>query len=675
MDLQSLKKSLNKEQLEAVLECEHPTFVLSGAGTGKTRVITHKIAFLTAHLGYRFNQILAMTFTNKAAAEMKERALDLMGEEYQPKRRDLWIGTFHSNCAKILRFHGKILGFTPNFTIIDEADRVRLLKELSKESNYKHLNKISKVKEDISRAKNNFLEPKDLASQAEHQADSYLLELSELFKAYNRRLYLANSMDFDDLIINVVKLLYKDSEIKAYWQKKFQYILVDEFQDTNKSQYLLLKLLMKENGTNLTMVGDDDQSIYSFRGASIENVQNLREDFDNLKIVRVTKNYRSVPEILNLANEAISFNQNRLGKELESTRDFNEQIPFFFIAQDDKEEAGFIASQIEQLYAEDPSRSFAVIYRTNAQSRIFEATLSEHQLPYKILGAKSFFDRKEIKDIISYFRLIVNRKDELAFKRVVNLPARGIGKVTLDKLQVLSNEKEISLFKAVELVIKGEVPLKISKKTLSGMKDFCLLINELDEYSKQDPVKTLSLLIDSIDYIKYMENYDNENARVENIEELKRFYESYFHEEEDPSFEGFLERFSLLDRSDVNKGNESLLNSANIYLTTVHACKGLEFDAVFVAGMCEELFPHYLTTGSLDELEEERRLFYVAVTRAKDFLFLSYPKKLFRNGGYEYFFKSRFVDEIKEDKIIKEESEGNSGSWDDLKDFDSFFSS
>jgi DNA helicase-2/ATP-dependent DNA helicase PcrA len=666
------KNHLNDQQLAAVLETENPVLVLSGAGTGKTRVITYKIAYLVSDLDYQPDRILAMTFTNKAASEMEQRAHKLIGSlsGNTIPEQNLWIGTFHSNCSRMLRTHAGRLGFTSNFSIVDQDDKIKILKELIKEKGFKHLGKVSQVNQDISRAKNNFLDPADIIKKAEAEGDPYYLELGELYTFYQQELYRNNGMDFDDLIVNVVKIFYMDPEIRAFWQKKFDYILVDEFQDTNKSQYLLLKLLMREGGGNLTLVGDDDQSIYSFRGATVDNIRNLPLDFENLKIIRVVKNYRSTPEILDIANEAIGYNTNRLGKELEAIRESMEIRPVVFYAEDDRDEAKYIVQRAREFYEDNPEWKIGVIYRTNAQSRVFENSLMEHQLPYAILGAKSFYDRREVKDLIAYFRLILNPKDNVALKRIINAPTRGIGQVTVNRLEALAREKGTSMLEAIGLILEGKAQIKVQGKILNSLKDFYLLITELEEVSVNNPKDVLKLLLDATEYRKFAESYGNEKDRAANIDELERFYDSYFAEEVNPAFQDFIQKLSLLDHSqEANK--EKDIWEKRVFLTTVHGCKGLEFDVVFVAGLNEEIFPHYLSISVEEDLEEERRLFYVAVTRAKNFLYLSYPKRMSRHGIYEFYYKSRFLDELSPEKF--EVEGGSQDPLKDLKDFKGFF--
>ena len=648
---QKLQQELNPAQIEAVCAIDTPVLVLSGAGTGKTRVITYKMAYLVAEAGLSPQKILSMTFTNKAAREMVQRAETLLGDVVErsgtiPRH---WIGTFHANCARMLRTHARLLHYTPNFTITDMDDRLKIIKELIALHGYRHLDKTGRVKEEISHAKNNFLDAEDLARMAAAKGDPAYLELSELYRAYNSYLLKNNTMDFDDLIVNMVKLLYLDEEVRSFWQQRFDYIMVDEFQDTNKSQYLLLKMLMRPGGVNLTMVGDDDQSIYSFRGATIENILALKDDFPELKMIKVVQNYRSAPAILDIANTVIANNQNRLGKDLEPTLPADEILPIFHQCEDNQAEAKLVALKIVEHLSEHPEWNAAVIYRMNAQSRSFEHAFLDLRLPYALLGSKSFYDRREVKDIIAYFRLLSNSKDDIAFKRIINVPTRGIGQVTLKKLEDLAQKADSSLFEVLEGL--DEKSLSLKGKVLDSLKEFHLLITELRELIPQEPQRILRLLLESTDFIKYLEHYGEEEERRENIAELSRYYDSYFAEEAEASFERFLEQLSLLDHSEEYGERTDI---PQIFLTTVHGCKGLEFDCVFVVGLAEEFFPHYLSVDTQEQLEEERRLFYVAVTRAKERLFLSTPKKIYKYGVPQFYSRSRFVDEIPDHLITRE---------------------
>lgn len=666
-----IEKDLNPSQQEGVLETSCPLLVLSGAGTGKTRVITYKIAYLIAQKAIPAQKILALTFTNKAAGEMKERALNLLKSKNlapQINPFQFWMGTFHACCAKMLRIHAKHLGFTPYFSIVNEDDKIKIFKSIIEEKQLKHLAKIGKVQEEISRAKNNFLEPQDLLNLKSAQNSLYQEELALLYQTYQALLLKNNSMDFDDLITQQVKLLYQEEEVRAFWQNSFDYILVDEFQDTNKSQYLLLKMLMQPQGNNITLVGDDDQSIYSFRGATIGNILSLSKDLPSLKIVKVEENYRSAPEILRVANKIIAKNTHRLGKSLIAHQKPSSQLPIVFTATDDKEESQRVAKEIKNLIRENPQWSFGIIYRMNSQSRVFENALRTLNLPYKILGTKGFYDRREIKDLISYLRLIANPQDDLALDRIVNVPARGIGDVTLNKIKALALKENVSLLEGFKKALNHIKELKIRDKIACSIKDFLTLIAELQELITTQPAKILTLLIESLDFIKNLSSYGNEEERKANVEELERAYQAYFYEEEGADFYGFLHSLSLMDP--VENPDDSIAEP-QVFLSTVHGCKGLEFDGVFLVGLAQGVFPHHISIYTQEELEEERRLCYVAITRAKKRLFFSYPQQMFKHGNYEFFFKSQFIKDLEEgDVIIDEKPRGSFNNIEGLKIFD-----
>lgn len=600
---------------------------------------------------------------------MKERAFNLLKSQNiapQINPFQFWMGTFHSCCAKMLRTHAKLLGFTPYFSIVNEDDKIKIFKSIIEEKQLKHLSKIGKVQEEISRAKNNFLEPQDLLNLKSVKNSLYQEELVLLYQTYQALLLKNNSMDFDDLITQQVKLLYQEEEVRAFWQNSFNYILVDEFQDTNKSQYLLLKMLMQPQGTNITLVGDDDQSIYSFRGATIGNILSLSKDLPKLKIVKVEENYRSAPEILRVANKIIAKNTHRLGKNLIAHQKPSSQLPIVFTATDDKEESQRVAKEIKNLISENPQWNFGIIYRMNSQSRVFEHALRTFNLPYKILGTKGFYDRREIKDLISYLRLIANPQDDLALDRIVNVPARGIGEVTLNKIKTLAVKENLSLLQALKESLNHIKSLKIREKIAYSIKDFLSLIEELQELIATQPAKILTLLIESLDFIKNLSSYGNEEDRKANVEELERAYQAYFYEEEGADFYGFLHSLSLMDP--VENPDDSA-TEPQVFLSTVHGCKGLEFDGVFLVGLAQGVFPHHISIYTQEELEEERRLCYVAITRAKKRLFFSYPQQMFKHGNYEFFFKSQFIKDLEEGDVIIDEKPRGSFNIEGLKNF------
>jgi DNA helicase-2/ATP-dependent DNA helicase PcrA len=655
-------KELNEAQYEAVKQTSHPLLVLSGAGTGKTRIITYKIAYLAKELKIPLHRILSLTFTNKAANEMRERTFQILKKQkyhFEDRYRNMFISTFHSNCVKILRQHAHFLGYTKEFSILDENDKNRFIKDLIKMNHLETLGKVSKIKFFLEHFKNDFQTATDILFKGEVEADPYFIEFAKFYELYEKGLFSYNLMDFDDLIINVIKLFYKEPSIHEFWRQQFLYILVDEFQDTNKIQFLLLKMLIKESGKNLTMVGDDDQSIYSFRGASIGNILNLNKEFPLLKTVRVEENYRSTPDILGIANHVIHNNKNRLGKTL-FTHNKDTIKPLVYYAYDDHDETFFVIEKIKEFLQEKKEQKIAIIYRTNAQSRIFEAELTKSKIPYILLGGKRFYERMEIKDLISYLKVIANPKDDISLKRILNIPQRGVGEVTFSKIQNYSQKMGLSTFEVL-----GEIELfskesKIKMATLKALKDFKELLDQLKDLSLKEPKLVLGKLIETTEYMKYIDEYENAFNRRLNIEELLRFYESFFNEKGN-EFQDFIEKVELQDSSDTTE----IPKKAQVTLTTIHGCKGLEFDVVFIVGLVEEVFPHYLSIETIEELEEERRLFYVAVTRAKKYLFFSSPQKMFINGSVGYCFESRFLKEMPQDllQIKKSSQKDGADTW------------
>ncbi|HOJ49507.1 MAG TPA: 3'-5' exonuclease [Spirochaetota bacterium] len=631
-----IMKELNEEQSEAVTEIDKPVFVLSGAGTGKTRVITYKIAYLVLK-GYKINSIFTAAFNNKAANEIKTRVHNLLNKlGIEDNFKNHWIGTFHSNSAKILRHSGEKLGYTQNFTILDSEDTAKILKEIIEEEGLNY--PVSKVMEEISKAKNLFLEDKDLEKKGESELKEYYIHIGRIFKRYNNFLFKKNLMDFDDLIINTVKLFYYFPNTREFWQQRFKYILVDEFQDINQAQYLLINLLTDKK--NITVVGDDDQSIYSFRGADPHHSKSFIDSYDKITIIRVVKNYRSTPEIIELANNVIKKNTNRIGKELIPKLPSINEKPYFIKPYTNESEAEIVVSKIKELLNKNENENIGVIYRLNSQSRLIEEQLIKNRINYRILGSRPFYDRMEIKDILAYLRIIVNPKDDVSIKRVINIPKRNIGQITIKKIIDLTEKNNITFIEAIKIILDNPKEYRLSDKTLKGLKDFYALITEITDL-KIMPKKLLDILLDSTDYIKYLGNLDKEEERKENVLEFKKLYESFF-EEQGGTLEDFVTKISLLDSSEEHWQENK---NVRVNLTTCHTAKGLEFDNVFVIGLVEDIFPHKLSTETLDNIEEERRLFYVAITRAKKRLFLSSPLKIRGYGTFENCFTSRFIKE------------------------------
>ncbi len=639
---------LNPAQKEAVIHFEGPSLIIAGPGSGKTRVLTYRIAFMLENAIDPFH-ILSLTFTNKAAREMKERIQKIAGSE----ARNLWMGTFHSIFARILRIESEKLGYPSNFTIYDSDDAKSLIKKIVKEMGLNDkIYKASTVYNRISAAKNS------LITSEEYAADSFLTaedeagarpEIAKIYSKYALRCFQAAAMDFDDLLLKMYLLLKKYPEVLYKYQQKFKFILIDEFQDTNHAQYSIVKML-GDVYQNIAVVGDDAQSIYAFRGANIQNILNFERDYPDLKIYKLEQNYRSTGAIVKVANHIITHNKSQLPKTIWTSNDEGEKIRVYQ-APSDNEEGKLIADRIFELKMREHlyDDAFAILYRTNAQSRAFEEALRRKNIPYRVYGGVSFYQRKEVKDYLAYLRLAVNPKDEEALRRVINYPTRGIGKTTMEKLSVWANETGISLW---------EVILRIHEYPLSGrarqsLEDFAVMIRSFAAFlDKKDAFELAEEIGRSTGILKelYNDKSIEGQSRYENVQELlssiKEFTE---HPPEAPEGEdsrdtglgSYLQNVALLTDMD-QEGDEV----PRVKLMTVHAAKGLEFPAVFVVGMEENLFPSMMALDSRDGLEEERRLFYVAVTRAEKFLHLSYASTRFRFGNLIYCEPSRFIEEL-----------------------------
>ncbi|MGL5980661.1 MAG: ATP-dependent helicase [Phocaeicola sp.] len=638
---------LNDSQLAAVLYNDGPSLVIAGAGSGKTRVLTYKIAYLLEQ-GYEPWSILALTFTNKAAREMKDRIERQVGEA----ARYLWMGTFHSIFSRILRTEAESIGFTSNFTIYDSADSKSLVKSILKEMGLdEKVYKPGLVCSRISHAKNHLILPDAYASNAEcHQydVDSKIPALRDIYLRYWNRCRQSDAMDFDDLLLHTHQLFYSHADIRKKYAERFRYLLVDEYQDTNVVQHSIVQQLTEVN-QRVCVVGDDAQSIYSFRGAKIENILRFTKLYKHAKLFKLEQNYRSTQTIVQAANSLIEKNSEQIEKRVFSEKVQGEPIGIFQ-AYSDMEEGEIVVNKIRELHnKEDYAFSdFAVLYRTNAQSRIFEEALRKRSLPYKIYGGLSFYQRKEIKDVIAYFRLAVNAKDEEAFKRVINYPARGIGNTTLQKLSYAATHSEVSFWEVLQEPLTYQ--LEVNKGTHSKLQSFRLLIEGFQElaivknaYDLGSQIVRESGIINDIYASKDVEN----QSRQENIEALLTAMHDFCatREEEgnrDIFLADFLSEVSLLSDQD----NEKDENRESITLMTVHSAKGLEFKNVFVVGMEENLFPSQMALNSYKQLEEERRLCYVAITRAEEHCYLSFSKSRFRYGKMEYTNPSRFLKEI-----------------------------
>ncbi len=651
--MDSLFEELNKEQTLAVKKTEGPVMVIAGAGSGKTRVLTYRIAYLLQKGVDPFN-ILALTFTNKAAKEMKSRIGDLVG--YQ-SARNVWGGTFHSVFARILRSEADKLGYPSNFTIYDTDDSKNLIKAIVKEGNLdSKIYQASHILGRISSAKNNLI-----SAEGYNQNDDYMQEdkkagkphLGSIYTIYQKRLAQSAAMDFDDLLFKTNVLLRDFPEVLYKYQQKFKYILVDEYQDTNFSQYLIVKKLAANN-ENLCVVGDDAQSIYGFRGADIKNILNFKKDYPVVTIIKLEENYRSTQVIVNAANSLIHNNQNQIFKTVWTSNDEGDKIKLIR-ASSDLEEGRLIAQQIfeDKMNLLAKNSDFAILYRTNAQSRSLEEALRKMNIAYRIYGGLSFYKRKEIKDVLAYFRLVINTKDNEAFSRIINFPTRGIGKTTLEHVTVAASKNEVSYWDIISQ--PDQFKLAINSGAQKKLNDFVLMIKSFqaelkttDAFELGNKISRGSGLISNLHNDKTPEGisrYENLEALLNGIKEFVEKEESDVAEEDlDKSLSSFMQDIALLTDAD----EEDKDNTEKISLMTIHQSKGLEYPYVSVVGLEENLFPSVMSIGSRADLEEERRLFYVALTRAEKKVVLSYAESRFQWGNLNFCEPSRFLDEIEE---------------------------
>ena len=641
--------SLNPAQKEAVLQKNGPMIIIAGAGSGKTRVLTYRIAHLMQQGVDSFN-ILSLTFTNKAALEMKERIAAVVGPS---ESKNLWMGTFHSVFARILRSEADKLGYPSNFTIYDTQDSQSVIRAVIKELHLdKDIYKYKQVYSRISSYKNSLITVKAYFNNPElMEADAMakIPRIGEIYKSYVDKFFKAGAMDFDDLLLKTNELLTRFPEVLAKYQNLFRYILVDEYQDTNHSQYLIIKAL-SDRFQNICVVGDDAQSIYAFRGANINNILNFQNDYDNVQVFRLEQNYRSTKNIVNAANSIIEKNKTRLDKIVWTANDEGSKI-LVNRSMTDGDEGRFVASTIfeHKMNHQLVNGSFAVLYRTNAQSRAIEDALRKKDIPYRIYGGLSFYQRKEIKDVLSYLRLLINPKDEEALKRIINFPTRGIGQTTIERLIVVANKYNRSIFEVMQNLDKVEI--QINKGTKSKLQDFVTM------------VKSFQILNEGYDVFQITEHVIKKTglytelkkdgtpdgiARIENIEELLNGMRDFVEEQKEladttGSLAEFLEDVALATDLDKETGDED-----KVALMTVHLAKGLEFPYVFIVGMEEDLFPSAMSMNTRSELEEERRLFYVAITRAEKQAYLTYTQSRYRWGKLIDAEPSRFIDEIDE---------------------------
>ena len=627
---------MNERQKEAVLATEGPLLVLAGAGSGKTRVLTHRIAYLIEELGVSPYSILTLTFTNKAADEMKDRIRNLIGE----KANHLWAGTFHSVCVRILRMNIEHIGYDSSFVIYDTIDQRTLIKDCIKEKNLN--DKIfdpRSVLNFISSQKDKMITPE--MYQKESSGDYREKQMGELYVLYQKKLKMNNALDFDDLIMKTIELLRDNEETLEYYQNKFQYILVDEYQDTNKAQYMLVKLLSGKH-KNICVVGDADQSIYKFRGADIRNILDFEKDYPDSKSIMLEQNYRSTQNILKAANAVIENNTDRKPKALWTDNTEGNCINVYN-STNEHAEADFIISKIDELRADKSLNDFAMLYRTNAQSRVLEEGLIKANIPYKIVGGLKFYDRKEIKDIIAYLRAIQNPVDNISIKRIINTPKRGIGKTTIDRLELASIEREESMYSTM---LEPDAIPELSQRARNKLRDFASLLGTFMAMKQLLSVKELiENVIETTGYVKELEMADSIEARgrIENIEEFLSVAIDYENNVEDSNLEDFLANILLV--SDIN--SEEL--DETVTLMTLHSAKGLEFPVVFMTGMEEGLFPSSRSVTDEIELEEERRLCYVGITRAEQELYMTYASMRMLYGKTNYNSPSRFLRELPED--------------------------
>ena len=635
----SIYDTLNNEQREAVFCTEGPLLMLAGAGSGKTRSLTHRIAYLIEEKGVAPWNILAITFTNKAAQEMRERVDALVGYGSE----DIWISTFHATCSRILRRHIDLLGYDRNFTIYDASDQKSLMKEVLKEMKIdtKQFPERS-VMSEISSAKNEYKSPLDYRN--EYGSNFRNQRIADIYEHYQKRLKENNALDFDDLLVKMVDLFQTNPDVLEHYQVRFQYIMVDEYQDTNTVQFLLVSLLAKKY-RNLCVVGDDDQSIYKFRGANIYNILNFEKVFPDAQVIRLEQNYRSTQNILNAANGVIANNKGRKEKKLWTENQKGELVHF---KQYDTEydEADGVVSRINFLAMRGVQyKDMAILYRTNAQSRIFEEKLKQKNIPYAIVRGISFYDRKEIKDLMSYLKVVDSGMDDLSVKRIINVPKRGIGQTTINRLQEFAILNQMSFLDAV--FNADEIP-EVTR-ALAKLHKFADMIEEFREYASEHEIsELLEHILDVTQYRAELEaeGTDESISRLEDIEELFNDIAYYEEEEENPNLRDFL---AEKDMYTLNAGIDNLEDENNkVLLMTLHNAKGLEFNNVFLGGMEEGVFPGFgaMMSGDESEIEEERRLCYVGITRAKERLFLSAAKRRMLRGQTQYNRRSRFIDEI-----------------------------
>ncbi|MDR9792391.1 DNA helicase PcrA [Aeribacillus sp. FSL K6-1121] len=635
---EQLLSGLNEQQQKATKHTEGPLLIMAGAGSGKTRVLTHRIAYLMAEKGVAPWNILAITFTNKAAREMKDRIEQLLG----PGAEEIWISTFHSMCVRILRRDIDRIGVNRNFTILDTSDQLSVIKGILKERN------IDPKKYDprailgtISSAKNDLISPEEFARQA---GDVWEQIVSDIYIDYQKKLLKNQALDFDDLIMSTILLFQRVPEVLEYYQRKFQYIHVDEYQDTNRAQYTLVKMLASRF-QNICVVGDSDQSIYRWRGADIGNILSFEKDYPNAKVILLEQNYRSTKRILHAANEVIKNNMNRKPKNLWTENPEGKKI-IYYRADHEIGEAQFVAKQIQELVQSGKRRlsDIAVLYRTNAQSRVIEEVLLKSNIDYKIVGGIKFYDRKEIKDILAYMRLVANQNDDISLVRIINVPKRGIGASTVEKIMNYAAQQGISMFAALEEMEH----IGVSTRAMKVLTEFRELIQQLSQM--QDYVSVTELVEEILDRTGYREMLKQEKTleaqgRLENIDEFLSVTQNFEKQNEDKSLVAFLTDLALI--ADIDRIDEEQSEQKDsVLLMTIHSAKGLEFPVVFMIGMEEGVFPHNRALMEEAEMEEERRLAYVGITRAEEELYVTNAKMRTLFGRTNMNPESRFIEEM-----------------------------
>ena len=629
-------KGLNSKQKEAVLQTEGPLLILAGAGSGKTKVLTQRIAYLIKEKGIYPGSIMAITFTNKAAKEMRERIDGLIGQGAEK----IWVSTFHSSCVRILRNHIQKLGYASSFTIYDTSDQETLMKDCLKELNFNEKNFPPRsVLSEIGRAKDDMTSPEQYLKT--YQKDFRQEKIGKLYALYQKKLKENNAVDFDDLICKTIELFETHPEVLEEYHMRYKYFLVDEYQDTNTAQYRFVQLLASKS-QNLCVVGDDDQSIYTWRGANIRNILDFEKDFKNAVVIKLEQNYRCTKNILDAANYVIQNNQGRKDKVLWTENPVGEKIKLFE-AQHEHQEAEFIADQIIKAVMEGREyKHFAVLYRTNAQSRVIEDIFMKRAIPYQMVGGLRFYDRKEIKDLVGYLRVVVNPTDSISLKRIINVPKRGIGDTTISRTQEYALENNISLYEGFLQVEQIGGMTRVAAK----ITEFLNLIGELRTLREVQSVSEyIETVLSRSGYISALEKENTVEARsrIENLREFISVAIEYENNEESPTLEGFLERVSLVSDVDQFEGDDN-----RVVMMTIHSAKGLEFPTVFLCGMEQGIFPSYrsLTDGDSEKIEEERRLCYVGITRAEETLYLSYARARMLYGRTEYHAPSMFIQEL-----------------------------